>query len=67
MALECATLGGAACLAADSDGDGLSNGAEDILGTHDDALRTKLDDHRAALDATVREKDAALFRGGLRG
>jgi 5-(carboxyamino)imidazole ribonucleotide mutase len=31
-----------------------------ILGTHDDALRAKLDDHRAALDATVREKDALL-------
>ena len=31
-----------------------------ILGAHDDALRTKLDDHRAALDATVREKDARL-------
>jgi len=31
-----------------------------ILGAHDDALRTKLDDHRAALDATVREKDAKL-------
>jgi 5-(carboxyamino)imidazole ribonucleotide mutase len=31
-----------------------------ILGTHDDALRAKLDDHRAALDATVREKDARL-------
>src|SRR6478752_7968030 len=28
-----------------------------ILGAHDDALRIKLDDHRAALDATVREKD----------
>ena len=28
-----------------------------ILGADDDALRTKLDDHRAALDATVREKD----------
>ncbi len=38
-----------------------------ILGAHDDALRTKLDDHRAALDATVREKDAALFRDGFRG
>ena len=33
-----------------------------ILGAHDDALRTKLDDHRAALDAAVREKDSALFR-----
>jgi 5-(carboxyamino)imidazole ribonucleotide mutase len=31
-----------------------------ILGVHDDALRAKLDDHRAALDATVREKDAAV-------
>ena len=31
-----------------------------ILGAHDDALRAKLDDHRAALDATVREKDARL-------
>ena len=31
-----------------------------ILGAHDDALRTKLDDHRAALDATVREKDKRL-------
>jgi 5-(carboxyamino)imidazole ribonucleotide mutase len=31
-----------------------------ILGAHDDAVRTKLDDHRAALDATVREKDARL-------
>jgi 5-(carboxyamino)imidazole ribonucleotide mutase len=34
-----------------------------ILGTEDDALRTKLDAHRAALDATVREKDAKLSRG----
>jgi 5-(carboxyamino)imidazole ribonucleotide mutase len=34
-----------------------------ILGTDDDALRTKLDAHRAALDATVREKDAKLSRG----
>jgi 5-(carboxyamino)imidazole ribonucleotide mutase len=33
-----------------------------ILGAHDDSLRTKLDDHRAALDATVREKDARLSR-----
>ena len=33
-----------------------------ILGAHDDALRTKLDDHRAALDATVREKDSRLKR-----
>ena len=31
-----------------------------ILGAHDDGLRTKLDDHRAALDATVREKDRRL-------
>ena len=31
-----------------------------ILGAHDDALRSKLDDHRAALDATVRAKDAAV-------
>src|SRR5215467_14688022 len=29
-----------------------------ILGADDEALRAKLDDHRAALDATVREKDA---------
>ena len=34
-----------------------------ILGAHDDALRGKLDDHRAALDATVREKDERLSRG----
>jgi 5-(carboxyamino)imidazole ribonucleotide mutase len=34
-----------------------------ILGAHDDALRTNLDAHRAALDATVREKDANLPRG----
>ena len=34
-----------------------------ILGASDDALRTKLDDHRAALDATVREKDERLGRG----
>ena len=33
-----------------------------ILGTHDDALRTKLDEHRAALDAAVREKDERLSR-----
>ena len=33
-----------------------------ILGAHDDALRARLDDHRAALDATVREKDARLNR-----
>jgi 5-(carboxyamino)imidazole ribonucleotide mutase len=31
-----------------------------ILGAHDDALQSKLDDHRAALDATVREKDARI-------
>src|SRR6187402_1829199 len=31
-----------------------------ILGPHDDGLRRKLDDHRAALDATVREKDKRL-------
>src|SRR3954452_4253583 len=31
-----------------------------VLGTYDDALRTKLDEHRAALDATVREKDRRL-------
>src|SRR3954451_7081716 len=31
-----------------------------ILGAHDDALRAKLDAHRAALDATVREKDRRL-------
>ncbi len=31
-----------------------------ILGAHDDALRTQLDEHRAALDATVREKDRRL-------
>ena len=36
-----------------------------ILGAHDDALRAKLDDHRAALDATVRAKDAALSKDGL--
>src|SRR5690242_5852555 len=36
-----------------------------ILGAHDDALRAKLDDHRAALDATVREKDSALSRKPL--
>src|SRR4051812_30854516 len=35
-----------------------------ILGAHDDALRVALDAHRAALDATVREKDAALLRDG---
>src|SRR5438045_1048426 len=28
-----------------------------ILGTHDDALRTKLDEHRAALDAAAREAE----------
>jgi 5-(carboxyamino)imidazole ribonucleotide mutase len=37
-----------------------------ILGAHDDALRAELDEHRAALDATVREKDAALSRDGAR-
>jgi 5-(carboxyamino)imidazole ribonucleotide mutase len=31
-----------------------------ILGAGDPALRAKLDDHRAALDATVRAKDARL-------
>ena len=31
-----------------------------ILGAYDDALRSTLDDHRAALDATVREKDRRL-------
>ena len=31
-----------------------------ILGAHGDALRTQLDEHRAALDATVREKDRRL-------
>ena len=31
-----------------------------ILGAEDGALRTKLDAHRAALDATVREKDRRL-------
>jgi 5-(carboxyamino)imidazole ribonucleotide mutase len=31
-----------------------------ILASSDDALRARLDDHRAAVDATVREKDAAL-------
>jgi 5-(carboxyamino)imidazole ribonucleotide mutase len=36
-----------------------------ILGAHDDALRAALDDHRAALDATVREKDSALPRKKL--
>jgi 5-(carboxyamino)imidazole ribonucleotide mutase len=36
-----------------------------ILGAGDDALRAQLDQHRAALDATVREKDAALYRNGL--
>jgi 5-(carboxyamino)imidazole ribonucleotide mutase len=36
-----------------------------ILGAHDPALRARLDDHRAALDATVREKDAALSKGKL--
>jgi 5-(carboxyamino)imidazole ribonucleotide mutase len=32
------------------------------LGAHDDALRARLDEHRAALDALVREKDAKLTR-----
>jgi 5-(carboxyamino)imidazole ribonucleotide mutase len=36
-----------------------------ILGAHDDALRSKLDEHRAALDAAVREKDSALSREKL--
>jgi len=36
-----------------------------ILGAHDDELRAKLDEHRAALDAAVRDKDAALSRGKL--
>jgi 5-(carboxyamino)imidazole ribonucleotide mutase len=34
-----------------------------ILGTADEGLRARLDAHRAALDATVREKDAKLSRG----
>jgi 5-(carboxyamino)imidazole ribonucleotide mutase len=34
-----------------------------ILGAADEALRAQLDAHRAALDATVREKDARLTRG----
>jgi 5-(carboxyamino)imidazole ribonucleotide mutase len=34
-----------------------------VLGTGDDALRARLDAYRAALDATVREKDAKLSRG----
>jgi 5-(carboxyamino)imidazole ribonucleotide mutase len=38
-----------------------------ILGAHDDVLRRKLDDHRAALDATVREKDARIRGDGLQG
>ena len=36
-----------------------------ILGAHDEALRAQLDQHRAALDATVREKDAALSKDRL--
>jgi 5-(carboxyamino)imidazole ribonucleotide mutase len=36
-----------------------------ILGAHDEALRAQLDQHRAALDATVREKDAALSKDQL--
>jgi len=35
-----------------------------ILGAADDSLRARLDDHRAALDATVREKDARLRSSG---
>ena len=38
-----------------------------ILGAHDRALQAKLDEHRAALDATVREKDAALLEKFSRG
>jgi 5-(carboxyamino)imidazole ribonucleotide mutase len=38
-----------------------------ILGAHDDALHRQLDDHRAALDATVREKDARIRGDGLEG
>jgi 5-(carboxyamino)imidazole ribonucleotide mutase len=34
-----------------------------ILGAADEGLRARLDAHRAALDATVREKDAKLSRG----
>ena len=34
-----------------------------ILGASDAALQRKLDQHRAALDAKVREKDAGLSRG----
>jgi 5-(carboxyamino)imidazole ribonucleotide mutase len=34
-----------------------------ILGAGDEKLRAKLDDHRAALDATVRAKDAKLQEG----
>jgi 5-(carboxyamino)imidazole ribonucleotide mutase len=34
-----------------------------ILGAADESLRARLDAHRAALDATVREKDAKLTRG----
>jgi 5-(carboxyamino)imidazole ribonucleotide mutase len=36
-----------------------------ILGAHVDSLRAKLDEHRAGLDAAVREKDAGLERRGL--
>ena len=35
-----------------------------ILAASDDTLRAKLDDHRAALDATVREKDARVRSSG---
>jgi 5-(carboxyamino)imidazole ribonucleotide mutase len=34
-----------------------------ILAAADDALRARLDDHRATLDAAVRAKDAKLSRG----
>jgi 5-(carboxyamino)imidazole ribonucleotide mutase len=34
-----------------------------MLGATDPALQAKLDDHRAALDAMVREKDARVTRG----
>ena len=34
-----------------------------VLGAADESLRARLDAHRAALDATVREKDAKLSRG----
>ena len=33
-----------------------------IIAAHDPALRARLDDHRAALDAAVREKDTRLPR-----